>query len=110
MAEAHAKMHLRDHVRDDDVNVAISVMLRSFTQAQVSDHYLVSQQQSPPPVMTCKYIMQKLSVRRALERGFRRYLTKVTDFVDLLMIELQKLLHDAHAYESIRHNTAMPKR
>ena len=36
MAEAHAKMHLRDHVRDDDVNVAISVMLRSFMQSQVS--------------------------------------------------------------------------
>ena len=36
MAEAHAKMHLRDHVRDDDVNVAISVMLRSFMHAQVS--------------------------------------------------------------------------
>lgn len=35
MAEAHAKMHLRDHVRDDDVNVAISVMLRSFLNAQV---------------------------------------------------------------------------
>jgi cell division protein FtsX len=32
MSEAHAKMHLRDHVRDDDVNVAISVMLHSFLQ------------------------------------------------------------------------------
>ena len=36
MSEAHAKMHLRDHVRDDDVNVAISVMLTSFLQ--VSHH------------------------------------------------------------------------
>jgi DNA replication licensing factor MCM2 len=25
MAEAHAKMHLRDHVRDDDLNAAIKV-------------------------------------------------------------------------------------
>jgi DNA replication licensing factor MCM2 len=25
MAEAHAKMHLRDHVRDDDLNAAIRV-------------------------------------------------------------------------------------
>ena len=55
-------------------------------------------------------MVQKFSVRRALERGFRKYLTKITDFVDLLMIELQKLLRDAHAYECIRHNTAMSTR
>ncbi len=36
MSEAHAKMHLRDHVRDDDVNVAISVMLHSFLQVRAS--------------------------------------------------------------------------
>ena len=30
MTEAHAKMHLRDIVRDDDVDVAISVLLESF--------------------------------------------------------------------------------
>lgn len=30
MSEAHAKMHLRDDVRDDDVDVAINVMLSSF--------------------------------------------------------------------------------
>ena len=30
MAEAHAKMHLRDYVRQDDLDVAIHVMLESF--------------------------------------------------------------------------------
>ena len=30
MAEAHAKMHLRENVRDEDVDVSISVMLDSF--------------------------------------------------------------------------------
>ena len=30
MAEANARMHLRELVRDDDVNVAISVMLEGF--------------------------------------------------------------------------------
>ena len=27
MSEAHARMHLRDKVRDDDIDVAISVMM-----------------------------------------------------------------------------------
>lgn len=34
MSEAHARMHLRELVRDEDVNVAISVMLEGFIQSQ----------------------------------------------------------------------------
>ena len=34
MAEAHAKMHLREYVREDDVNMAIRVMLESFIDTQ----------------------------------------------------------------------------
>jgi DNA replication licensing factor MCM2 len=34
LAEAHAKMHLREYVRSDDVNVAIKVALDSFISAQ----------------------------------------------------------------------------
>ena len=34
MAEAHAKMHLREYVRNDDMNAAISTMLDSFLVAQ----------------------------------------------------------------------------
>jgi DNA replicative helicase MCM subunit Mcm2 (Cdc46/Mcm family) len=44
MAEASAKMHLREYVRVDDVDLAISVAVGSFLSAQ------------------------KLSVRRSLER------------------------------------------
>ena len=33
MAEAHAKMHLRDYVRQDDLDLAIQVMLESFLAA-----------------------------------------------------------------------------
>lgn len=51
MAEASAKMSLRDHVNDDDVNSAIKVMLESFLQAQ------------------------KISVRRQLQQSFRKYIT-----------------------------------
>ena len=34
MAEAHAKMHLREYVTEDDVNMAIRVMLESFIDTQ----------------------------------------------------------------------------
>jgi DNA replication licensing factor MCM2 len=34
MSEAHAKMHLRSYVREEDVNVAIRVMLDSFIGSQ----------------------------------------------------------------------------
>jgi DNA replication licensing factor MCM2 len=34
MAEAHAKLHLREYVIDDDVNMAIRVMLESFIDTQ----------------------------------------------------------------------------
>lgn len=34
LAEAHARMNLREYVREDDVNTAISVLLRSFISSQ----------------------------------------------------------------------------
>ena len=34
MAEAHAKMHLWEYVMEDDVNMAIRVMLESFIDTQ----------------------------------------------------------------------------
>lgn len=85
MSESHAKMHLRDDVRDDDVNAAISVTLNSFLRAQ------------------------KFSVRRSLERGFRKYLSHHKDFNDLVMVELQKLLKDAQTYHQMK-TSALPDR
>ena len=34
MAEANARMHLREYVHEDDVNMAIRVMLESFIDTQ----------------------------------------------------------------------------
>jgi hypothetical protein len=34
MAEANARMHLRDYVQEDDVNMAIRMMLESFVETQ----------------------------------------------------------------------------
>lgn len=34
MAESHTRIHLRDTVQDNDVNMAIRMMLESFIEAQ----------------------------------------------------------------------------
>ncbi|CAG8645726.1 5426_t:CDS:10, partial [Acaulospora colombiana] len=70
MAEASAKIHLREYVRADDVDLAISVAVGSFLSAQ------------------------KLSVRRSLERGFRKYLSHAKDHEELLAFLLGQLVKD----------------
>lgn len=60
MSEASAKMHLRDFVRSDDIDVAIRVTVGSFIQAQ------------------------KVSVKRPLERNFRKYINTARDVQELL--------------------------
>jgi len=79
-AEAHARMCLRDAVREDDVNAAIGVMLESFIQSQ------------------------KYSVRRALQRGFRKYLVREGDYDEALLHALQGLVRDARDYQHMRDN------
>ncbi|PKI82794.1 Mcm2p [Malassezia vespertilionis] len=70
MAEASAKMHLRDYVRTDDIDVAIRTMVESFVNAQ------------------------KMSVKRALERGFRKYIHKARDRDELLAFLLGGIVKD----------------
>ena len=71
-------MHLREHVRDDDVDVAIRAMLESFISSQ------------------------KFSTRRSLERGFARYLNAAADYDELLLHALQALARDAQRYAAVR--------
>jgi len=78
MAEAHAKMSLREYVRDVDVDAAIAVLLCSFVSAQ------------------------KFSVRKSLERGFRKYLTHTGDLFHLLFHSLRSLLREAQTYATLR--------
>ena len=77
MAEAHARMHLRNTVREDDVDMAIRVMLESFIQAQ------------------------KFSVQRSLRRHFMQYISYNKDDNVLLMHVLQGLVKDANEYVSM---------
>lgn len=78
MAEAHAKMHLRDYVRDDDMDASIRMMLESFIVAQ------------------------KFSVRRALRRSFAKYITSGDDRAQLLLHILQDMFRQEQMYQVIR--------
>jgi DNA replication licensing factor MCM2 len=78
MSEAHAKMHLRDYVRDDDMDAAIRMMLESFIVAQ------------------------KFSVRRALRRSFAKFISSGEDRAHLLLHILQDMFRKEQMYQVIR--------
>jgi DNA replication licensing factor MCM2 len=77
MAEAHAKMHLRDYVRDDDMDAAIKMMLESFIVAQ------------------------KFSIRRSLRRSFAKYITSGEDRAHLLLHILDDMMRKEMMYQKI---------
>ena len=80
MSEAHAAMHLREHVNDDDVDVAIRTMLESFISTQ------------------------KLSVQKTLQRVFRKYTSAKRDYFALLLDLLRALLREQLQYEELLGN------
>ncbi|KAH8108108.1 MCM-domain-containing protein [Cristinia sonorae] len=70
MAEASARMALREYVRADDIDLAISVAIGSFVSAQ------------------------KMSIKKTLERGFRKYLTQSKDHEELLAFILGQIVKE----------------
>ena len=83
MAEASARMHLRNHVRNDDVDLAISVLLKSMIKSQ------------------------KMSVMRTMERKFRKYLVHQEDSNQLVEFELRRLYQQAYeAHACLRKSDA----
>ncbi|KAI8322871.1 MCM-domain-containing protein [Martensiomyces pterosporus] len=85
LAEAHARMHLRDYVRNDDVEVAIRVALEGFITAQ------------------------KLSVMRSLRRKFNKYLYARRDHFELLYYLLGKLVQERLTFYSLKYNGNIPE-
>lgn len=81
MSEAHARMHLRDNVGNDDLDLAIRVMTESLCDAQ------------------------KYTFKRQWRRLFRPYLTYRQDNNVLLMHVLHELFQSAHAYHQLRVQT-----
>ncbi|TFK20765.1 DNA replication licensing factor cdc19 [Coprinopsis marcescibilis] len=78
MAEASAKMALREYVRADDIDLAIEVAIGSFVNAQ------------------------KMSIKRTLQRGFRKYLTQSKDHEELLAFLLGGLIKDKVRFYQIQ--------
>ncbi|XP_064483427.1 DNA replication licensing factor mcm2-like [Ornithodoros turicata] len=70
LAEAHARLHLRDYVHEDDVNMAIRIMLESFINTQ------------------------KYSVMRSMSKTFQRYLAYKKDNNELLLFVLKQLVQE----------------
>ncbi|KAJ7295046.1 hypothetical protein O6H91_Y216100 [Diphasiastrum complanatum] len=77
MAEAHARMHLRGYVIEDDVDMAIRVLLDSFISTQ------------------------KFGVQKALQKSFKKYMTFKRDFNELLLHLLRGLVKDALRLEEL---------
>nr|GMD75733.1 DNA replication licensing factor MCM2 [Ipomoea batatas] len=82
MSEAHARMHLRQHVTQEDVDMAIRVLLESFISTQ------------------------KFGVQKALQRSFRRYMTFKKDFNAIVLHLLRGLVKDAIHMEEIMSGSA----
>lgn len=78
MAESHAKMHLRDYVNEDDVNMAIRIMLESFISTQ------------------------KFSITRTMRKTFSRYLAFKKDNNELLLFILTQLAADQMSFNRNR--------
>jgi DNA replication licensing factor MCM2 len=74
ISEAHAKMHLRDYIRAEDVDVAIKVMLESFLQSQ------------------------KFSIAKNLRKKFVYYITEQEDHSQLLLNVLDRLSREQVRY------------
>ncbi|KDR16761.1 DNA replication licensing factor Mcm2 [Zootermopsis nevadensis] len=74
MAEASARIHLRDYVQEDDVNMAIRMMLESFVETQ------------------------KYSVMKSMKSTFQKYLSFKKDNSELLFYILRQMALDQLTY------------
>lgn len=74
MAEAHARIHLRAHVQEDDVNMAMRMMLESFVETQ------------------------KYSVMSTMRKTFQKYLLYKKDTTELLYYILRQMTMDQLMY------------
>ena len=58
MAEANARMHLREYVQEDDVNMAIRMMLESFVETQKYSVMKSMKSVSSDPFLYCENIIK----------------------------------------------------
>lgn len=80
MSEAWAKLHLREHVRSDDIDHAIEMLLESFLASQ------------------------KVTVATQLKKKFQKYLARHKDSNHLLLHELKNQMQDRAEYQRCLQN------
>ncbi|EFO84311.1 hypothetical protein GCK72_003727 [Caenorhabditis remanei] len=78
LSEAHAKLHLRSYVNDDDCSAATRIMLESFVNTQ------------------------KASIMRQMKKTFSRYLTENRSANELLLFILKQLVRQQMHYATAR--------
>jgi len=78
MSEAHARMFLREHVLEADIDVAIRCMLESFISTQ------------------------KLSVQKAMRRRFARFMTNRGDYNGLALNVLRRMVRETLQFERLQ--------
>jgi len=83
LSEARAKLHLREYVRDDDVDMAIRVLLESFIDTQ------------------------KQSVQTSLRKHFKAYLTYRRDATELLLHLLENEVKEELYWRQVRSTSDM---
>jgi len=82
MAEANAKMHLREFVSQDDINMAIRVVLEAFISTQ------------------------KLGVQKQMARTFAKYMSYKKDNNELLLYLLKNLAMETAMYMRNRYGSS----
>ncbi|EGT57247.1 CBN-MCM-2 protein [Caenorhabditis brenneri] len=80
LSEAHAKLHLRTYVNDDDCSAATRIMLESFVNTQ------------------------KASIMRQMKKTFSRYLIENRSANELLLFILKQLVRQQLHYASARNH------
>ena len=101
MAEASARMSLREYVRADDIDLAISVAIESFVNAQKMSIKKTLQRVRHPHLFVFSL---SSDLDTSVTQGFRKYLTQSRDHEELLAFLLGQIVKDkARFYQLQRH-------
>lgn len=107
MAEASAKIHLRDHVQESDINLAIRMMLDSFVDTQKYS-VMKSMRQVNTFIQISNVftiILLKLQQHNVILffKTFQKYLSYKKDHSELLYYILRQITLDTLAFQKAIH-------
>ena len=108
MSEAHARMHLRQYVTEEDVNMAIRVLLDSFISTQKFGVQRTLREVLKNIWVSCFVSLYLWNSDVWIDensvipvQSFKRYITYKKDFNSLLLVLLKELVKNALKFEEI---------